>query len=87
MDKATAIEMLGGTAASAARAIGVSPAAVNQWPRLLPARIADRVQAALWRAALEKKGRPGQPEAVNLAVAHEASPPAAHHPHEAKNAQ
>lgn len=49
MDKAKAIELLGGSPASAAAAIGISYQAVDKWPDQLPARIADRVQAALWR--------------------------------------
>jgi len=49
MNKTDAIRLLGGTAAAAAKAIGISPAAVSLWPDVLPARIADRVQAALWR--------------------------------------
>lgn len=49
MTKAEAIALLGGTAAAAARAIGISPAAVSLWPDDLPPRISDRVQAALFR--------------------------------------
>lgn len=49
MDKTEAIRLLGGTAAAAAKAIGISPAAVSLWPDVLPPRIADRVQAALYR--------------------------------------
>jgi DNA-binding transcriptional regulator YdaS (Cro superfamily) len=49
MNKAEAITLLGGTNASAARAIGITPAAVSQWPDELPARIADRVLAACHR--------------------------------------
>jgi hypothetical protein len=49
MDKLEAIELLGGTASAAAQAVGVTVQAVQQWPAKLPARIADRVQAALWR--------------------------------------
>lgn len=49
MKKAEAIEALGGSIAAAAEAINVSYQAVNQWPEELPPRIADRVQAALWR--------------------------------------
>lgn len=49
MKKSEALELLGGTPASAARAIGITPSAVSQWPDELPAAIADRVQAALWR--------------------------------------
>ncbi len=48
MKKSDAINLLGGTA-STARAIGISAAAVSLWPDQLPPRIADRVQAALWR--------------------------------------
>lgn len=49
MKKAEAIEALGGSIAAAAEVIKVSYQAVNQWPEELPPRIADRVQAALWR--------------------------------------
>lgn len=52
MDKACAIEMLGGSIASAAAAIGVSYQAVDKWPDPLPPRIADRVLAALARKHL-----------------------------------
>jgi len=56
MEKTTAIELLGGMAA-AAKAIGISYQAVNKWPEVLPKRIADRVQAALWRMEQHKKPR------------------------------
>lgn len=49
MRKSEAIELLGGSIPAAADAIGVSYQAVVKWPDELPARIADRVQAALWR--------------------------------------
>ena len=49
MYKAEAIQHLGGSIPAAATAIGVSYQAVNQWPEVLPARIVDRVQAALYR--------------------------------------
>lgn len=51
MMKRDAIELLGGTPAAAAEAVHVTVQAVNQWPEILPPRIADRVQAAMWRAA------------------------------------
>lgn len=51
MTKTEAIQLLGGTVTAAAQAIGVSSSAVSLWPDELPARIADRVQAALWRQA------------------------------------
>ena len=46
MRKTDGIEVLGGSARSAAEAIGVSPQAVGDWPDPLPPRIADRVIAA-----------------------------------------
>ncbi|WPH22287.1 Cro/CI family transcriptional regulator [Variovorax paradoxus] len=49
MKKTEAIELLGGSVTAAAAAIGVSYQAVNQWPEDLPARIEDRVLAALAR--------------------------------------
>ena len=52
MKKAEAIQLLGGTTSAAAKAIGISTAAVSLWPDELPARIADRVQAALWRKGI-----------------------------------
>lgn len=55
MLKTEAIELLGGTPSAAAAAIGVKPQAVSGWPDVLPARIADRVQAALYRRELEKQ--------------------------------
>ena len=51
MDKAEAIRLLGGTPTAAAREVGISVGAVSLWPDPLPPRIADRVQAALWRMA------------------------------------
>lgn len=52
MDKQTAIDLLGGTVAAAAEAIGVSYQAVDKWPDLLPPRIADRVLAVQARKYL-----------------------------------
>lgn len=49
MLKTEAIELLGGTVAAVADAVGVTYQAVDKWPDELPPRIADRVQAALWR--------------------------------------
>jgi hypothetical protein len=52
MKKAKAIELLGGTVGSAARAIGVTSSAVTQWPDELPDRLSDRVLAAIARRFL-----------------------------------
>lgn len=52
MRKSRAIELLGGTVASAAKEIGISYQAVDKWPDDLPARIADRVLAAVARKHL-----------------------------------
>lgn len=46
MKKNEAIEMLGGSATQAAHSLGITPAAVAQWPEDLPPRIADRVRGA-----------------------------------------
>lgn len=55
MDKQEAIRLLGGTPTKAAEAIGVTVGAVSLWPDPLPRRIADRVQAALWRREQAEK--------------------------------
>lgn len=54
MTKAEALAALGGTPTTAARAIGVTPQAVIQWPEVLSPAVRDRVQAALWRAERSK---------------------------------
>lgn len=54
MDKQEAIRLLGGTIGAAATAVGVTPQAVSGWPDPLPQRIADRVQAALWRLSQQR---------------------------------
>ena len=64
MKKAEAIEALGGSIAAAAEAINVSYQAVNQWPEELPPRIADRVQAALWRMQ-QVKAKPATQEVAH----------------------
>jgi transcriptional repressor of cell division inhibition gene dicB len=57
MTKTEAINLLGGTVPAAARAIGCTYQAVDKWPEQLPPRIADRVQAALWRQSQAKRRR------------------------------
>jgi hypothetical protein len=52
MQKSKAIELLGGSIAAAASAIGVSYQAVDKWPEVLPDRIADRVLAVQARRHL-----------------------------------
>lgn len=54
MLKTKAIELLGGSTAAAAEAIGVTYQAVMKWPDVLPDRIADRVLAALAKKHLPK---------------------------------
>lgn len=58
MKKAEAISLLGGTTATAARAIGITPSGVSQWPDDLTKAIADRVQAALWRMSQQPASEP-----------------------------
>lgn len=55
MRKDKALELLGGTTASAAKAIGMTYQAVYKWPDELPPRIADRVLAAVARQRLSSK--------------------------------
>jgi DNA-binding transcriptional regulator YdaS (Cro superfamily) len=52
MNKTEAIQLLGGSAAAAARAIGISVSAISQWPADLTPAIRDRVQAAIARRHL-----------------------------------
>lgn len=52
MRKRKALELLGGSIASAAEAIGVSYQAVDKWPDPLPPRIEDRVVAVIARRHL-----------------------------------
>lgn len=49
MEKLQAIDLLGGSIPHAAAEIGSSYQAVDKWPEVLPARITDRVIAALAR--------------------------------------
>jgi len=65
MKKAEAIEKLGGSVAAAAKAIGVSYQAVNQWPNVLPDRIADRVQACLYRKQQTEAAAPATAQEVS----------------------
>lgn len=67
MHKSKAIELLGGSVAAAANAIGVTYQAVDKWPEILPDRIADRVLAAQARKHLPPEligsdGNPGSPD-------------------------
>lgn len=66
MLKTKAIELLGGTPALAAQAVGITTQAIFQWPDELPDRIADRVLAALARKHLapELIGANGDPAAA-----------------------
>lgn len=71
MKKADALALLGGTVTAAARAIGIKPAAVSLWPDELPARIADRVQAALYRQSNPKPTKPRKPAKAEHATSTE----------------
>lgn len=69
MDKTKAIELLGGTVAAAAQAIGVTYQAVDKWPDRLSKRVADRVLAAQARKHLPpeligQEDAPAAPEAT-----------------------
>jgi hypothetical protein len=63
LTKHKAIELLGGTARSAAQAIGCTVQAVNKWPEVLSPRIADRVIAAQTRMQRQRR-RKVQTESV-----------------------
>lgn len=52
MEKTKAIELLGGSVAKAAEAIGINSQAISQWPDTLPPRLADRVIAACVRSGI-----------------------------------
>jgi hypothetical protein len=61
MNKQDAINLLGGSVTAAAAAMRISHSAVSQWPDVLPDRLVDRVQAALYRMnSVSTDG--GQPE-------------------------
>jgi len=55
MRKSEAITLLGGNISAVAKAVGVTYQAVNKWPDPLPQRIADRIQAVLWRESQAAK--------------------------------
>ncbi|MNK33416.1 hypothetical protein D3C87_518970 [compost metagenome] len=52
MTKTEATRLLGDSTAAAAQAIGITPQAYYQWPEELPARLQDRVVAAIARKLL-----------------------------------
>ena len=64
MLKSKAIELLGGSVASAAKEIGVTYQAIDKWPDELPPRIADRVLAAVARKRFPELADESPPEAV-----------------------
>lgn len=71
MHKTQAIELLGGSITSAAKAIGISYQAVNKWPDELPPRIADRVYAVWGKKNMpelaQASNQSAQPAAENVA--------------------
>lgn len=52
MKKIEALQLLGGTVAETAKAIGIKSSAVSQWPDELPPRLQDRVVAACVRKGI-----------------------------------
>lgn len=65
MKKSRALELLGGTPAAAARSLGVSHAAISQWPDELPARIAERVLGVVAKTRYPELARElAEPEAA-----------------------
>lgn len=59
MNKAKAIELLGGTPKKAAEAMGyTSPHAVYMWPDVLPQSTADRVAGVVARIANSEQNQP-----------------------------
>ena len=69
MEKQKALEMLGGTVAAAASAIGITYQAVADWPDVLSDRIADRVYAAIGRKEMTEKQPPLAPVQVAIQTA------------------
>lgn len=57
MLKTQAIELLGGSVSSVAKAVGITYQAVGKWPDVLTPALRDRVQAALYRQHLTRKPR------------------------------
>ena len=76
MQKREAIELLGNSVSAAAQAVGITVQAVSDWPEILPPRIRDRVQAALYRRSLESAVNDAQQLQAGLG-AQGAAPPAA----------
>ena len=70
MDKKHAIKLLGGGVSAAAEAVGVSYQAVCNWPDQLPARIADRVQAVLYRRMVGEQPDQAAPAAESAEAGH-----------------
>ena len=67
MKKSEAIALLGGTVASAAKAMGITSSAVSQWKddEPLPKVSEARVLAALWRK--QQAGEAGKPRKAKAA--------------------
>lgn len=72
MNKKQAIGYFGGVCATA-RAIGISDAAVSQWPDVLSQKISDRVIAAMVRNGMDVSGfADTAPAAANQQVSEDA---------------
>lgn len=70
MNKQQAIDMLGGKPSKAAKAIGITPQAVNGWPEELSDRIRDRVELAFIKLGKTKDGvtKSSTPKAKNKVI-------------------
>lgn len=73
MEKIKAIELLGGTVAKAADAIGINSQAISQWPETLPPRLADRVIAACVRSGIAVPRELAKPARKAKPIAKEAA--------------
>lgn len=65
MDKKTAIKLLGGTPAKAARALGYATVqAIYVWPDPLPLGLIDRINGAALRLSRAKVSRSSGPKRI-----------------------
>jgi transcriptional repressor of cell division inhibition gene dicB len=60
MEKATALALLGGSSPIAGQRVGCTAQAIRKWPAQLPARLVDRVIAAVVRDLVDSQRVPGK---------------------------